>query len=207
MSDIRITELKSLDELFETREVLQNKGKYAIIALQYLAEEEKLPGEFYPALNTFMIEFVERFSLVKKLSEVKQADIYSYVNRTMYIDDFLEIDKSALIIKKLVRKYVDKIHNYRVTPFAKLTDDFNQGKALDEADYEIFDKHACKIICIALKNMEKYNVRFCYFSSIITLAIDLKNPQITPDIDYVKIPNKKMNNCELYNGAVYISLF
>jgi hypothetical protein len=108
-----LDELKGLDEVFESREVLQDKGKFAINALQYLISKERLSGEFYPALNAFMVEFIERFELVEKLSDVEYCDVISFMTAVDNDEDKRVIQRSVLNIKDVIFKHIDIVKQFQ----------------------------------------------------------------------------------------------
>jgi hypothetical protein len=131
-----------LDELFETQEILQNKGKNAIYCLKHLVEQEKLDSSFYPKLNEFMREFIDEHKLGKKLSLIKQPALLTYINDTFYLDDELLLDNYALNIKNVL------------SPHVKLT--FSNEMQIQPADRILLDKYVEKILAILYEPNKLY---------------------------------------------------
>jgi hypothetical protein len=206
-----LDELKGLDELFETREVLQNKGNLAIITLQKVVSDEKLSGEFYPALNTFMIDFVDKFSLGKKLSEVPLYDISDYVKLVLNNEEKLEMDKIAGEIKQIICPYIHGLIKMGVAP--KLVHHNLGVLNIQESNSNIFTYTDLKIIQSNVMILLRYliggkrhplftHINFINHKDGLYLYI---RDICEPSTHHIK--EAKFKNFEIINYHTYIKLY
>jgi hypothetical protein len=206
-------ELKSLDEVFESRKVLQDKGKVALVALQCLADEEKLSGEFYPALNAFMIEFVEKFQLSKKLSEVQLYDVCTFTKTTIENEKITEIDKIILEIKTIIQPYINKFVAQGIEP-KLLYQHLGQLQLESDDDITILSHDDIKDIRSKISIFLNYILvkitqpllienYFANYNDSLYLYIMIRE-WANPFNDYLK--KAKFKNMEIRDGDIYIRL-
>jgi hypothetical protein len=176
-----LDELKGLDELFESREVLQDKGTNAINALRYLIAEEKLSGEFYPALNQFMIEFIDRFNLTKRLANVNHCDVTKFMIAIDKDEDKRAVQKSISIIKNIILKYkgLMKHHQYDDNKLNKAFGFYSNAESeIEPEDVEVIRKNKQIIKFIAERNQNYISPSsFCKRDGMLIVFITSMYPE------------------------------
>jgi hypothetical protein len=102
-----LDEKNDIDQLFETRTVLQDRGSNAFFALQYLIKKKKLDHVLYPELNTLMINIIDKYDLIEEYKAIDKKEIYKFLLETYNSNNMLEADESAKEIRAIVSKYIN----------------------------------------------------------------------------------------------------
>jgi hypothetical protein len=202
-----LDELKSLDELFESRKALQDKGPVAITALQCVVNEEKLSSEFYPALNAFMIEFVERFALSKKLSEIDEKKTDKYFKSIASKTDKSNIIESISIVRNMVLKYKQYLDKkYELHEINELFGFFSNQDVMDikQSDTDIIKKNIDRIQYLLHREYHYYNSpRIDIHQGYYVIEFDLPNYIGVEKLINMKLKYVTVHGC---SRCVYIRL-